>query len=190
MAEGPVTYVRHAMPVPVEGVHPTQWELDEEGRRAARELADRLEEGPGIAVLVTSAEPKALATAEEIGRRWGVEPRVDQRLVEVVRPWVGAGYRAVAHRYLRGEQPEGWEDDEQVAARVAAAVREATETAAGKGVVCVSHGLALSVHLGDRLGPGFDREQLWGALAFPDAWVLDERGLLHRAGARSSAASG
>jgi hypothetical protein len=46
--------------------------------------------------------------------------------------------------------------------------------------VVVSHGLALSLHLGDRLGPDFDRESFWSSLAFPDAWALDEAGTLHR----------
>ena len=45
--------------------------------------------------------------------------------------------------------------------------------------IVVSHGLALSLHLGDRLGADFDREQFWSRLAFPDAWALDE-GVLHR----------
>ena len=37
------------------------------------------------------------------------------------------------------------------------------------------HGLALSIHLGDRLGADFDRESFWSRLAFPDAWALDHR---------------
>jgi hypothetical protein len=59
------------------------------------------------------------------------------------------------------------------------AVRDAQEAAAGGPVVVVGHGLALSIHLGDRLGTDFDRESFWSRLAFPDAWVLDD-GVVHR----------
>ena len=56
-----------------------------------------------------------------------------------------------------------------------------TAVAAGEGaVVVVSHGLALSLHLRDRLGEEFDAESFWRSLGFPDAWVLDSSDLLHR----------
>lgn len=180
VVEAPVTYVRHAMAVPDETVHPSEWVLDAKGRASAASLADRLEVGAGIGVLVSSTEPKALGTAAEIGRRWEVEVLTDARLREAVRPWVGPGYRAVVHRYLRGEAPDGWEPHLEVAARTAAAVREARQLAAGRPLVVVSHGLALSLHLGDQLGPDFEPEQFWSSLAFPDAWALDHSGVLHR----------
>ena len=44
----------------------------------------------------------------------------------------------------------------------------------------VTHGLALSTHLGDRLGADFDREAYWSRLTFPDAWVLGADDVLHR----------
>jgi broad specificity phosphatase PhoE len=181
----PITYVRHAMAVPIEGVHPTEWALDDEGRASAAALADRLEVGEGIGALVSSTEPKALATAEAIGVRWEVDVLADARLREAVRPWIGPGYRAVVHRYLRGERPEGWEPHLEVAARTAAAVRDAMAVAGPRPVVVVSHGLALALHLGDRLGPGFEPEQFWSSLAFPDAWALDRADVLHRPQPRS-----
>ena len=180
MDAAPITYVRHAMAVPEDGVHPTAWHLDATGQADAYRLAARLEVAPSIAALVTSSEPKARETAEVIGERWAAAVVVDERLREAVRPWIGPGYRAVVHRYLRGERPDGWEAHDEVAARVAAAVAEATERAAGGPVVVVSHGLALALHLGDRLGRRFDRESFWSGLAFPDAWALDRAGTLHR----------
>jgi len=179
-----VTYVRHAMAVPAEGVHPSSWHLDDAGRRSAEDLAQRLDVGEGIGALVASTEPKALATAEEIGRVWHVDVEPDARLREAVRPWIGPGYRAVVHRYLRGERPEGWEPHLEVASRVGACVDEAVRSAGGRAAVVVSHGLALALHLGDRLGPDFDQEHFWSCLAFPDAWSLDHQSLLHRVGAR------
>jgi broad specificity phosphatase PhoE len=174
-----ITYVRHAMPRSDEGVDPTAWHLDDDGRRASAALADRLEVTDGIGALVSSSEPKALETAEAIGIRWGAPTLVDDRLREVGRPWVGAGYRLVAHKYLRGELPEGWEPHEHVAARAAAAVGQARASIDGP-VVVVSHGLLLSVHLADVLAEGFDRETFWSRLTFPDAWSLEPVGTMHR----------
>lgn len=179
MDQSPVTYVRHAMAVQVEGAHPTEWELDGFGRESARAMARRLELPGGIGALIASTEPKALGTAEAIAEVWETEVVADPLLREAVRPWIGPGYRAVVHRYLRGELPEGWEPHGEVAGRMRAAVEAARAVAGARAIVVVSHGLALSVHLGDRLGPEFDREGFWSSLSFPDAWVLDG-GLLHR----------
>jgi broad specificity phosphatase PhoE len=180
MAPSPITYVRHSMAVPAESVHPTSWHLDERGRVEAARLADRLEVAPGIGALVSSTEPKALETAEAIGDRWGAAVLGDDRLREAARPWIGPGYRPVVHRYLRGELPDGWEPHSQVAARVADAVGDARTVADGGPVVVVSHGLSLAIHLGEVLGARFDQESFWSSLAFPDAWALDDAGMLHR----------
>ena len=180
MAASPITYVRHAMAVQEESVHPTAWRLDARGRSEAAALAERLDVAPSIGALVASTEPKARETAEAIGHHWHAAIVADERLREASRPWVGPGYRAVVHRYLRGQLPAGWEPHDEVAARVGAAVDDATRAADGRPVVVVSHGLALALHLGQVLGDGFDRESFWSSLSFPDAWVLDEAGTLQR----------
>jgi broad specificity phosphatase PhoE len=176
----PISYVRHSMAVPDPDRHPTEWELDDRGRAEAERLADRLEVAPEIGVLVSSTEPKALGTAEVIAAVWGAAVRPDERLREARRPWVGPGYRAVAHRYLRGEPIDGWEPHADVSARTEAAVEEACDAADRRPVVVVTHGLVLAVHLRTKLGGGFDAESFWSCLAFPDAWALDSSGLLHR----------
>jgi broad specificity phosphatase PhoE len=180
MAVPPITYVRHAMAVTVEGAHPSEWHLDDATKEHTTVWAARLEVGDGAFRLVSSTEPKAIETAEAVARRWGREVLPDDRLREAQRPWIGPGYRAVAHRYLRGELPDGWEPQADVAARMRAAVSDALATGAGAPVVVVAHGLNLSIHLGDRLGAEFDRESFWSRLAFPDAWALDADDTLHR----------
>ena len=175
-----VTYVRHAMPETDDGADPTTWHLGEEGTRLAGRLAGRLEVAPRIGALVTSDEPKAVETAAAIAQHWGSEVVHDDRLREVRRPWVGEGYRSVAHRYLQGDLPARWEPYAEVVARTGAAVADARVAAGSGPVVVVSHGLALAVHLGAVLGDGFDRDAFWRCLAFPDAWTLDEVGTLHR----------
>jgi broad specificity phosphatase PhoE len=146
-----VILVRHAMPEVVPGVAPERWELGPEGRAAARALAARLD---GREV-VSSDEPKAIQTAEEIAAHLGAELTLDARLREVARPgeW-DPGYRARAARYAGGEALDGWEPHAEVVARMAAAAR---------GDIVVTHGLALTLYAGETA-------EFWAALSFPDAW--------------------
>jgi broad specificity phosphatase PhoE len=143
--------VRHAMPEVVPGVAPHLWELGESGRAAARDLARRLE---GRSV-VTSDEAKARQTAEEIVAVRGGEMIVDNRLREATRPtaW-DQNYREQARRYVGGEALDGWEPHTAVIARV---------TAAARGDIVVTHGLAMTLYLGAGV-------RFWEELRFPDAW--------------------
>jgi 2,3-bisphosphoglycerate-dependent phosphoglycerate mutase len=144
-----VILVRHAMPEVVPGVPPHEWELGDEGRAAARDLAARLEPGR----IVTSDEPKAVQTAEEIAR--GAQIVLDARLREVARPTAWRpDYRDRARRYVGGEALEGWERHADVIARV---------TAAARGDIVVTHGLAMTLYLGESV-------EFWAELRFPDAW--------------------
>ena len=186
MTSAALTYVRHAMAPVVEGVRPSEWHLDDAGRESAWTTAAGLELDAPIGALVASTEPKAMATAEAIAECWGATATPEPRLREATRPWIGPGYRAMAHRYLRGEALDGWEPHAELAGRVQAAVDDAVGRADGVPVVVVSHGLALAIHLGERLGRAFDRESFCSGLTFPDAWVLDERSELHRSRAQLS----
>lgn len=144
--------VRHALPELDPAVPPREWHLGPAGRAAARELAARL---PRDAQLVSSDEPKARETAEEIVAVRGGEIVVDARLREAVRPtgW-DQDYRGEARRYLAGERLGGWEPRVEVAARMRAAAR---------GDIVVTHGLAMTLFLGESVA-------FWEQLRFPDAW--------------------
>ena len=136
-------YVRHAMALRDADRPPPEWELGPAGRAAARELAAQLPRSVATALVVSSTEPKALATAAPIAERFGVEVVPDERLVEAHRPWVGSpnDYRSMAHRYLAGYATPGWEDAAAVVDRMAAAVREARASVPGERIAVVSHGL-------------------------------------------------
>jgi broad specificity phosphatase PhoE len=168
-------YVRHAMPLVDPDLPSDVWDLGPAGRAAARELATGLVIERPMAMVASSTERKAVATAEPIAERFGVPLAPDARLVEAGRPWVGApnDYRQLAHRFLRGDQPDGWEDRAEVVDRMAEAVRDARKAAAGGAVAVVGHGLSLCVHLESVLPAGFDAEDLWARLSFPDAWEVD-----------------
>lgn len=98
--------VRHAMPEVVPGVAPDLWELGPDGLAAARALAARLDGGQ----IVSSDEPKARQTAEEIVAVCGGALTLTEGLREVARPiaWDDA-YRDNARRYLAGARLKGWE---------------------------------------------------------------------------------
>jgi len=145
--------VRHAMVAPSADVPAPEWQLTAEGRADAEELAQSL---PRVARVISSPEPKAVGTAEPIARACGIAVEVDERLREVERPTgLHTDYQERVRSYLGGEPLDGWEPREAARARVAAALDGLDDA------VAVSHGLAISLYLGD----DFDR---WRALRFPD----------------------
>jgi probable phosphoglycerate mutase len=147
--------VRHA-PVELDLDRPAHtWELTPDGRADAEELALRL---PPVARVLSSPEPKAVATAEPIARAAGVELELDERLREVRREANLPDYdahRDAVRRYLAGEPVAGWEPRDHVLARVREAVAGVDNAA------IVSHGMALSL----LLGYGFEE---WNRIALPD----------------------
>jgi broad specificity phosphatase PhoE len=105
MNERPVLLARHGEtndnlePIRVQGFRDTP--LNETGRRQAAELAERMTD-EGIASLWSSDLSRASETAQIVGRRIGLEPRLDARLREANRgEWEG-------HTFLdiEREQPE------------------------------------------------------------------------------------
>lgn len=138
------------------------WPLTEEGRAASKELARRL---PPVGRVLSSPEPKAVATATPIARANGTEVEVDERLREVERAANLPDYeahRAAVRRYLGGEPVLGWEPRGRALARAHAAVAGVDDA------VVVSHGMLLSLLL------GYSFEQ-WSRLALPDVipWEPD-----------------
>jgi broad specificity phosphatase PhoE len=137
-----VWFVRHAQVV-VDLERPAAtWRLSREGRAAAEELARRLSP---VARVVSSIEPKAVATAEPLARLSGVELELDERLREVERaaslPDAGS-HRAAVRAYLDGEDVDGWERSASARARFAAALERVDDAAV------VTHATVLSLFLG------------------------------------------
>lgn len=81
-------------PIRVQGFRDTP--LNETGRRQAVELGERLA-GTGIASLWSSDLSRARVTAEIVGRRLGLVPRLDSRLREANRGrWEGSRFVDIA----------------------------------------------------------------------------------------------
>lgn len=116
--------------------------LNDKGRAQARELAERVAAlDPPVASLWCSDLSRARETAEIVGARVGLEPRLDARLREGWRgEWEGFLFDEIAasdpERYAAWRSPDaevgfqfpGGETLAQQQARVLACVREAAET--------------------------------------------------------------
>jgi broad specificity phosphatase PhoE len=159
--------VRHAMPAVDPTADPSTWPLSDQGRAAARDLAQLL---PADALLLASDEPKAWQTLALSGER-GVTR--DRRLGEVRRPErFSDDFRVGRRRYVSGEALPGWEPQRAVADRFAAAVADAVRTAGPRDVVLASHGMAMTIWLTGTVGLP-DPAAFWAGLRFPDLFRVD-----------------
>jgi broad specificity phosphatase PhoE len=150
-----VWFVRHAQVVLELDRPAATWRLSPDGTEAAAALARRV--GPVPRVL-SSPEPKAVATAEPLARVSGVQLELDDRLREIDRNAnlpTEDEHRAAVRAYLEGCDVAGWEPSEDARARFAAAL-EAVDDAA-----VVTHATVLSLFL----GYGFEQ---WSRLSLPD----------------------
>lgn len=174
--------VRHAAPAVGGPESPAvHWHLSPEGRAAADALAGA-PYWSELSVLYTSPEPKALGTAQRIAARHGLPIRVERDLREVEgRSWANEGYEDLARRYLAGEDV-GWEAKAAVLTRVRSCIDRIVKRGEGSDAAVVSHGLALTVLLADRLAlDGSAAHELWSRMRLPDVAVLDtETGTLAR----------
>ena len=127
--------------------------LSEEGILQAKAAAAFLA-GRDVALLLSSPLERALETAAPLAAQFGLEARVDERLIE---PWnhfegarfdVGAAAlrRPGSWRYLTNPFLPSWgEPYTSIAARMCAVMADAAHEAAGRQVVCVSHQLPIWV---------------------------------------------
>jgi broad specificity phosphatase PhoE len=138
--------------------------LSEDGRMMAKAAADFLAERDVVAVF-SSPLDRARETAEPVAERFGLEPQIDERLIE---PWnhfeglvfgVGDGsLRRIEHLwYLRNPFTPSWgEPYQKVVRRVLSAMADARDAARGHEAVCVSHQLPIWV-----TRRSVERRRLW-----------------------------
>ena len=160
--------VRHSA-VTVDRSRPArEWALSEQGRADAARLAT-WPRWRDVSSVVSSDEPKAVATAEPIAAAAGVPVvrqaafrEVDRGRTPVLAP---EAYVALVRGYLGGGRVPGWEDRGTAYARFYHAVAAAVAQASGP-VAVVSHGLILGVYLGLRVDQ-------WEAIELPAVAVAD-----------------
>ena len=127
--------------------------LSEEGVLQAKAAAEFLA-GRDVALLLSSPLERALETAAPIAAQFGLEPRVDERLIEPWNHFEGTRFD-VGRDALR--QPGAWprltnpfrpswgEPYADIAARMHSVMADAAREVVGRQAVCVSHQLAIWV---------------------------------------------
>jgi broad specificity phosphatase PhoE len=127
--------------------------LSEEGRLMAKSAAGYLA-GRDVTVLRSSPLERALETAAPLAAQFGLDVEVDERLIE---PWnhfegtafefgSGALGKPSHWRHLHNPFRPSWgEPYASIAARMHAAMTDATRAARGHEAVCVSHQLPIWV---------------------------------------------
>ncbi len=165
--------VRHAAVVVQADRPSSQWYLSLEGRAAAGALAEE-PYWSDIAIISSSPEPKAVATAQRIAARHGLAIRTEPDLREVERPWAEDGYRELAQRYLAGEDIDGWEPLSGARGRALRCIGRVIEVADGQDAAVVSHGLLLTLYLSDLLQlDAAGARALWSGIGFPDVAAVE-----------------
>lgn len=182
MASAALILVRHGRPEIDPNVPPPKWNLHPDGRIAVGALAEALAQFSPSAI-ISSAEPKAMQTAEIIAGRSALAVEVDPDLCEQKRPSFAFSaedeFRARMSAIFAhpGMSAPGDESADQARDRLAATL--ACQTA--RPLVAVTHGTVLSLVLAQRLG--LDAHDLWRSLRTPDAFVLgSDGGLITRLG--------
>lgn len=170
--------VRHGRTEPQVGVPPASWSLApsalDDVRRLARMLADA-PEGPFDAV-VTSSEPKAVATGRTIAGAWQVPATIGNDLEEHHRgatPVLAPdAWRQTIRRFFA--RPDvlvfGSETANEAAARLERGVRAALAARPGMRLALVTHGTVLAAALAK--ANGLDAYELWSSLAMPEALLV------------------
>jgi probable phosphoglycerate mutase len=138
--------------------------LSELGRAQAARLAERLA-GAGVALLAASDLARARETAEIVGARLGLSPRLDPALREHdVGAWSGLTHAEIERRwpedlarFLAGDlalRPGGGESRLALRARVRSAVARLAEGAPGPFAVVSHLGVLLALAPAARAAPG------------------------------------
>jgi broad specificity phosphatase PhoE len=125
--------------------------LSEDGRLMAKAATGFLA-GRDVVLLRSSPLDRARETAAPLAAQFGLEPEIDERLIEPTNVYegttFGVGSGALRHpvdwRYLYNPFRPSWgEPYKSIAARMLAAVADAARAARGHEVVCVSHQLPI-----------------------------------------------
>jgi 2,3-bisphosphoglycerate-dependent phosphoglycerate mutase len=144
-------------------------ELNELGRKQARELAEDLADVELDAIYASDLS-RARATAEAVAETKDLPVQVDARLRErAFGSWEGLTRADIEERFAPEDRPDG-ETDEQVRARVLAAIEEIAAAHPGEQVLVVSHGGALNALWHHALGERIER---WGNCAVYKLAVRD-----------------
>ncbi len=170
--------VRHGRTVPQPGVPPARWPMAAGAEGGVRRLADaiRADRDGAFDVVLTSTEPKAVATARLLGSAWGVAVQLGQGLEEHHRGATpvldAAAWRQTVRRFFA--HPDvlvfGSETADEARLRFERAVQGAVRARPGKRLALVTHGTVLALALAR--ANDLDPFAFWASLAMPEALLV------------------
>ena len=142
--------VKHSLPEIVEGLPAREWKLSEEGERRAEQLAHCLIQFQSETI-VSSDEPKAIETAEIIGRVLSLKVKIVKGMHEQQRDNVAYLspdlFEASVREFFK--KPDqiifGSESADQAHARFSQAVFSVLKSNVDKTVAIVAHGTVISL---------------------------------------------
>jgi len=168
--------VKHSLPQIVENLPTREWELSDDGRIRAQQLAKRLSPfQPEF--IISSVETKARETAEIIAGRHNLELHIADGLHEHDRsktPYLSKyEFQAAMHEFF--ENPDtlvfGSETADEAYSRFYRAVHSVLDCHPNETVVIVAHGTVISLFVSSLTGiPGWS---LWSDLDLPSFVVID-----------------
>jgi broad specificity phosphatase PhoE len=171
-----IVLVKHAQPVLDAAVPPRDWQLGAEGEEQAARLARRLEEFAPFA-LASSREPKALKTAEIVGRAFSLPVDAIDGLEEFDRPALPLMSPAERERINAQifESPLQRVLGNESAAEALARFSQGVTTALGRAadsrtVVLITHGTVMSLFVAAH--NDVDARELWKRLQCASFVVL------------------
>lgn len=172
---GKIILVRHAMPTIEPGAPSSLWRLSPEGHSAATAFAAQLR-GFDSPAIWTSPEPKAASTAHALAAILRLSVVSADGLREHER--TSAGYLSRENlesgvaRLVSSDDELVFGDETAAAvfARFSRALAAAQSTAAGRDVIAVTHGAAMSIFVGRRCAVA--PLAFWQRLGTPCAVVL------------------
>ncbi|HEY3108813.1 MAG TPA: histidine phosphatase family protein [Chloroflexota bacterium] len=172
----PLVLIRHALPAIDPRLPARAWPLSDEGREAARALAERVRP-LGVTRVVSSVEPKAWETGAIVAQRLGVPCSAAAGLHEHDRegaPFLPADEleRALGELFARPDElVYGRETANQARDRFATAVGAVLTAYPDDRVAISSHGTVISLLVAQRRG--VDAHAFQQGLAMPDLVVIN-----------------
>jgi broad specificity phosphatase PhoE len=169
--------IKHSMPALDPATPPSTWQLGTIGRERCLPLAKMLTPYLPL-VLVSSREPKAAATAEELARMWGIAWTQYAGLEEQHRqtaPFLGQeAFHATIQRLFQhpAELVFGEETADAAYQRFAHALEHLVNTHLAQTLAVVTHGTVMALWASRHI-PGVDGFTLWNQLGLPSALVID-----------------
>ncbi len=167
--------VKHSLPEIDPSVPAKEWRLSFEGRRRARILGERLDRY-SLDLIVSSAEPKAIETAEIAAGVLNVRMEVVEGLHEHERVNVGFLEKERFEQSIRQfyEQPAdqvfGEETADSAYVRFSEAINGITKRSREKNVAIVTHGTVMSLFVSRN--SDLEPFALWKKLGLPSCVVL------------------